>query len=265
MSYTDQPVPASKPLPVPGESQLLSALRDHPEDYALFLDIDGTLLDLAEVPDAIVVPPSLPTELDALSRRLGGALALVTGRGLDYAGALFAPFPFPIAGLHGAELRWPDGAVTKAEATPTFEQLKHDLRDATKDLVGVLIEDKGAAVAAHYRLAPEKQTELEPIMQAFLAAAGPNWTLQRGKMVLEIRPASADKGRAVEAFLARPPFSGRRPITIGDDVTDEAMFHVANQRGGYSIRVGQPRQETAASMILPAASALRELIARIAV
>jgi trehalose 6-phosphate phosphatase len=264
MSYPGEPFSATMPQPASGRKELLSALSSSPQDYALFLDIDGTLLDLAEVPDAIVVPPSLPVALYAASRRLGGALALVTGRALAYADELFAPFRFPIAGLHGAELRWPDGRVAKAETTAAFEALKADLRKETEGLEGVLVEDKGAAVATHYRLAPQRQAQVEPIMERLLSKAGPNWTLQRGKMVLEIRPASADKGHAVEAFLSMPPFAGRRPIAIGDDVTDETMFHVANRFGGHSVRVG-PSSDTAAALVLPAAAAVRELIGQFAV
>ncbi|WP_028745321.1 trehalose-phosphatase [Rhizobium mesoamericanum] len=264
MSYPSEPFSAKMPQPASGQKELLSALSSSPQDCALFLDIDGTLLDLADVPDAIVVPPFLPTSLEIASRRLGGALALVTGRALAYADELFSPFRFPVAGLHGAELRRPDGKVAKAETTAAFEVLKADLRKETEGLEGVLVEDKGAAVAAHYRLAPQRQAQVEPIMERLLTKAGPNWTLQRGKMVLEIRPASADKGQAVEAFLSIPPFVGRRPIVIGDDVTDEAMFRVANRRGGLSVRVGA-FFETAATLTLPSASVVRELIAQFAI
>ncbi|OCJ17400.1 trehalose-phosphatase [Rhizobium sp. AC44/96] len=265
MSYPKPPSNTRKPPQVSGQVLLMRILRSSPDDYALFLDIDGTLLDLAETPDGIVVPAALPSQLDLLSRKLGGALALVTGRALAYADQLFTPYRFPIAGLHGAELRAPDGRVEAARSTPAFERLKADLNEATRHLDGVLIEDKGPAVAAHYRLAPESQAELEPLMETFLARAGDNWTLQRGKMVLEIRPASADKGQAVEALLSRAPFAGRSPITIGDDITDEAMFHAANRRGGHSIRIGTPLAATAATATLPNSAALRELIAQITV
>ena len=264
MSYPGEPFPATVPKPASAQMELLSALSSSLLDCALFLDIDGTLLDLADMPDAIVVPPWLPTALDAASQRLGGALALVTGRALAYADELFSPFRFPIAGLHGAQLRRPDGKVARAETTAAFEALKTDLRKETEGLEGVLVEDKGAAVAAHYRLAPQRQAQVEPIMERLLSRAGANWTLQRGKMVLEIRPASADKGHAVEVFLSMPPFAGRRPIAIGDDVTDEAMFRVANRHGGHSVRVGSP-SETAATLTLPSASAVRDLIAQFAV
>lgn len=265
MSYQAQPHKSLKPQQVSGTSFLFNLLRSSAADWALFLDIDGTLLDLADTPDGIAVPPALPQQLDQLSRKLGGAVALVTGRALPYADKLFTPYRFPIAGLHGAELRRVDGRIEQAEPTAQFEALKAELRNETSGFDGVLIEDKGAAVAAHYRLAPQRQAELEPLMETFLAKAGEDWTLQRGKMVLEIRPASADKGHAVETFLSDAPFAGRLPIAIGDDITDEAMFHVANRLGGHSIRVGAPLSGTAATLTLPNSAALRELIAHLAV
>ncbi len=246
------------------QDETLSTLSSYLQNGSLFLDIDGTLLDLALTPDEIFVPPSLPQQLDALSQQLGGALALVTGRGLSYADRLFAPYQFPIAGLHGAERRNPDGSIFKAEATAEFERLKIALRAETANWTGILVEDKGAAIAAHFRLAPARQAELIVLMERFASRAGPDWTLQHGKMVVEIRPARADKGDALESFLTVQPFNGRRPIAIGDDVTDEAMFAAANRLGGYSIRVGTPSGETAARGILPSAGAVREIIARFA-
>ncbi len=246
------------------QDETLSTLSSYLQNGAFFLDIDGTLLDLAPTPDEIFVPPSLPAQLDTLSQRFGGALALVTGRGLTYADRLFAPFQFPIAGLHGAERRSPDGSIFKVEPTGEFERLKIELRAETASWTGILIEDKGAAVAAHYRLAPERLAELTVLIERFVNRAGPDWTLQRGKMVLEIRPARANKGDALESFIATPPFLGRRPIAIGDDITDESMFRAANRLGGYSIRVGAPSHETDARGILPSAAVVRAIVARFA-
>lgn len=264
MSYRKQPLDAGHNDTASRQPLPLDALLSRPQEWALFLDIDGTLLDLAETPDGILVPPALPFQLDAVFRKLGGAMALVTGRGLTYADHLFAPFQFPTAGLHGAERRDSEGQITRAEATPEFELLKAELAARAKGWDGVLIEDKGAAVAAHYRLAPERQVELEPLMVQFLKRAGPGWGLQRGKMVLEIRPASASKGMAVESFLAQTAFMGRKPIAIGDDVTDEAMFKAVNLMGGHSIRVGPPSAETAALGVMASAADVRDVVARIA-
>jgi trehalose 6-phosphate phosphatase len=234
-----------------------------PAGWAVFLDIDGCLLDLAPTPDEIHVPPDLPGAIEKLRLKLGGALALVTGRGLAYADALFSPFPFPIAGLHGAEMRGADGRMIHADAPPAFAQLKAALVEETRHMQGVLIEDKGAAVAAHYRLAPEYELTLGERMRAFAEAAGPDWALQLGKMVYEIRPARASKGDAVERFLSEAPFNGRLPIAFGDDLTDESMFAVANARGGLTFRVGRPDAKTCAIGTVPTPSHVREALARL--
>jgi trehalose 6-phosphate phosphatase len=240
---------------------LLSGLSLQPEKWALFLDIDGTLIDIAETPDAIVVPPDLAENLHRLSGLLGGALALVTGRALPYADALFPPYHFPIAGLHGAERRSPSGAISRVEVHSGFNALKAALAGEARQWPGVLIEDKGLAIAAHYRLAPEYRAAVEATMERYFQLAGPDFTLQRGKMVVELRPAQASKGHAIKAFLAEPPFVGRLPITIGDDVTDEAMFRVANELGGYSIRITETPAETAATRTLGSAAELRAILA----
>jgi trehalose 6-phosphate phosphatase len=240
--------------------EAFALLQSEPANWAVFFDIDGCLLDLAPTPDEIFIPPELPGAIEKLRLRLGGALALVTGRGLAYADALFDPFPFPIAGLHGAEMRGPDGRMIHAEAPPAFAALKAALAEETKDMQGVLIEDKGAAVAAHYRLAPEYEGTLGERMRAFAESAGPDWALQLGKMVYEIRPARASKGDAVERFLAEPPFAGRRPLALGDDLTDESMFAVANARGGLTFRVGRPEAKTCALGTVDSPSRVRDAI-----
>ena len=242
--------------------EAFAQLRREPANWAIFLDIDGCLLDLAPTPDEIFVPPELPNAIEKLRLKLGGALALVTGRGLAYADALFDPFPFPIAGLHGAEMRGPDGRMIHADAPPTFAALKAALVEETKDMQGVLIEDKGAAVAAHYRLAPEYEPALGERMRAFAEAAGPDWALQLGKMVYEIRPARASKGDAVERFLAEPPFTGRLPLALGDDLTDESMFAVANARGGLTFRVGRAEAKTCALGTIPSPGHVRDAIVK---
>ena len=243
---------------------LVDALTREPEAWALFLDIDGTLVDIAPSPDAIVVPPDLPGNLVALSKRLNGALALVTGRALPYADKLFQPYELPVAGLHGAERRMVDGSVDAVAATSAFEEVKTALAAAAGQWPGVLVEDKGAAVAAHYRQAPEWRDEVEKAMEFYLLQAGSDFTLQRGKMVFEIRPARANKGSAVQSYLEEAPFRGRRPIAIGDDVTDEEMFRVVNRMGGHSIRIADAPGGTEARGIIASAEDLRQALARAA-
>lgn len=243
--------------------EMLSLVLEEPGRWAMFLDIDGTLLNLALTPDAIEVPPALPAQLHRLSNKLGGALALVTGRSLAYADELFKPFAFPTAGLHGAEIRSADGMQT-AEATPEFQALKHMLTAEAEHYPGVLIEDKGAAVAAHYRLAPEYEKVLEDRMRYYAEIAGPNWALQLGKMVFELRPSRSSKGDALERFFQSEPFKDRRPITIGDDLTDESMFAIANARGGVSIRVGAIDAPSCATSRLSSSALVRNVIATLA-
>ncbi len=260
MSHQQHPTTAGQVPALPGD-RVLSKLASEPDQWALFLDIDGTLLDLAETPDGIVVPPDLPEHLHRLSMKLGGALALVTGRALPYADQLFRPYAFPIAGLHGAERRDPSGAISRIEPDASFEDLKAALAREAEQWPGVLVEDKGAAVAAHYRLAPDRQQALEAAMPRYLEMAGPDFTLQRGKMVMEIRPARASKGHALQAFLEQAPFESRKPIAIGDDVTDEAMFRIANELGGHSIRIAEVLDGTEAKSIIRSASVLRGIVA----
>ena len=250
---------ASQPL-----DWLVRTLTREPQTWALFLDIDGTLIDLAPSPDDIVVPPDLPDHLTSVSGHLGGALALVTGRALPYADRLFQPHMFPIAGLHGSERRTADGTVSRVAATDAFDEVKSALQAAAGRWPGVLIEDKGAAVAAHYRQAQEHRADVEEAMEYYLLQAGPDFTLQRGKMVFEIRPARADKGGALQSYLSEEPFKGRRPIAIGDDVTDEAMFKVVNELNGHSIRVAETAGDTAARSIVASAADIRQALADIA-
>ena len=242
---------------------IVEAVRREPDKWSLFLDIDGTLIDLAETPDAVTVPKALPSQLDRVSRKLGGALALVTGRSLAYADTLFAPHAFPIAGLHGAEIR-AGGKLIHAEPSAAFVKLKHQLMQEAEHYPGVLIEDKGGAVAAHYRLAPQFESQLEERMRHYAELAGPKWALQLGKMVFELRPARSSKGDALERFMQAAPFAHRVPIAIGDDLTDESMFATANARGGTSLFVGSGTASTCATGRLPTPDAVRTLVAELA-
>jgi trehalose 6-phosphate phosphatase len=268
MSQQAQSRPGPTSAGLASSETSISDLLNDTNRWALFLDIDGTLIDLAATPDGIVVPPDLPAILNAVSEKLGGALALVTGRALPYADKLFQPFEFPIAGLHGAERRMADGAIDRVSVTSEFEALKTRLATETAEWDGVLIEDKGAAVGAHYRQAPERQPDLERLMEQAAGEAGDAFKLQRGKMVIELRPARASKGEALKAFLSEKPFAGRLPIAIGDDLTDEAMFKAANALSGRSVRIGEANlpdgSPTEATMLLASSSELRDILAGLA-
>ena len=215
--------------------------RDCPtwaRDWALFLDIDGTLLDLAPEPQAVQVPPGLEARVGALALGLGGALALVSGRPLSDIDRFF-PAGFDAAGTHGAQWRLggtetapgPEVQAALAEITPL-------LREGTDALPGVLVERKPHAIALHYRLAPEHSVQVRSLAGRAAQALGPAFRLQEGKRVMEILPAQAGKGVAIERFMGHPPYAGRTPVFVGDDRTDEDGFAVVNTLAGLSVRVG---------------------------
>lgn len=158
----------------------------------------------------------------------------------------------------------PGGRIVAAGTTPSFLAAKETLRGAARKLAGVVFEDKGCAMALHYRQAPQHRDAARALMQAALEQAGPEWALQAGKMVFEIRPAHANKGTALRAFMADAPFAGRRPIAIGDDLTDEDMFAVALEHAGHAIRVGAPGSDTLAGTTVSSPRQLRRQLAAIA-
>lgn len=208
------------------------------DDWALFLDVDGCLLDFADRPDAVAVPDTLRTSLAALATRLDGALALVSGRSLATLDGLFAPLRLPAAGLHGLERRAVDGRMVDAPPpAPLLEKVRKDARRVASEHPGALVEDKGAALALHWRQAPGAADALRAFADAVLPWLH-GYRLQPGDHVVELRPASADKGDAIAAFLEEPPFSGRRPVFAGDDLTDEHGFAVVDGHGGLSVLVG---------------------------
>lgn len=206
---------------------------------ALFLDVDGTLLEIAATPDAVRLPDALLQILERVVQREAGALALVSGRSLSELDRLFAPHLFPAAGKHGSERRDHAGHVWRA---PIDSSPLQTTRVALQSLIarhpGLLLEDKGAALAVHYRAVPELEPQVYSALRAAVAALEPQFQLKPGKCVLELAPAGYSKRTAIEAFMQETPFAGRIPVFIGDDVTDEDGFAAVNALGGYSIRVG---------------------------
>ncbi len=203
---------------------------------ALLLDLDGTLLDIAPTPDSVVVPPGLTDTLRTLREALGGALAIVTGRAIPVVDG-FLKFPLAVAGEHGGALRAsPDGAVERPNLPsppPAWLARAEALAGAYP---GALLERKARGFALHFRLAPEAGTVFRDELAA-LVATEPGFNLLSGLMLWEVRPAGADKGSAVATLMARPPFLGRLPVFIGDDVTDEDGMRVARAMGGAGLRV----------------------------
>ncbi|MGY2052142.1 trehalose-phosphatase [Methylobacterium sp. JK268] len=230
--------------------------------HALFLDFDGTLVDIAPRPDAVVVPPALPHALARLRARLGGALAIVTGRPIATIDGFLAPERFDVGGLHGVELRRGDRATGGDPAAhPALRDGVARLQRATADLDAVLIEDKGCSVAVHWRLAaPAAAEAAQQAVRRIAADLGEAYRLQLGKAVGEILPASATKGHAIRSFQEAPPYAGRRALFLGDDLTDEKAFATVNADGGISVRVGGG--ETIAQRRLATPEEVRDLILR---
>ena len=208
--------------------------------WALFLDVDGTLLEIAETPQGVHVSASLKQMLDEVRRRLDGALALVSGRSLANLDQLFNPLRFIGSGVHGCERRLADGIVMRPEIDAAkIARVRNELGEFVRGHDGLLLEDKHYALAVHFRRAPEMQVEVYRIMNEVLLHLGPTFALQAGKSVLELRPGAWTKGSSITAFMQDAPFRGRTPVFIGDDVTDEDAFAVVNELQGISIRVGK--------------------------
>jgi trehalose 6-phosphate phosphatase len=208
-----------------------------PAQAALYLDFDGTLAGFAPHPDGVTVDESLPALLSGLRERLGGAVALVTGRRLASLDALIAPDRFPGAGLHGLELRRQPGATVRADDTAEAGTLLRKLQERFAEDPRIVVEDKGPAVALHYRRARARADECIAAMRELVA--GTDLQVIEGHAVVEARPPGIDKGGALRSLSAQPPFAGRQPVFVGDDATDEDGFHAAALLGGYGVKVGQ--------------------------
>ena len=223
---------------------------------AVFLDFDGTLVDLAPTPDGVRLEPGVVEALALLAERHGGALALISGRPVAQIDAMLAPLVLPVAGVHGVERRGADGVLHVA-ATPDVSPVLACARALAQRHPGLLVEQKRGAVALHYRLAPELEQLCLQEMTAAVQAC-PGILLLHGKMVLEAKPAATDKGGAIAAFMQESPFAGRRPVFAGDDTTDEAGFAYVQQVGGQGVKVGSG--PSAAVLRLGSPGALRSAL-----
>ncbi len=208
-------------------------------NWALFLDFDGTLVDIAPRPQDVAVPASLIATLQALYNAFGGAVALVSGRPIADIDRLVAPLKIPVAGQHGLEWRIaPGGKILHRGGDPALlDDLRQRFAKLAADHPGIVVEDKTWSLSVHYRAEPETGPEIIALATDHMPE-GEHLHLMHGKMVAEIKPAGIDKGKVVHSFLAEPPFAGRIPVFIGDDRTDEDGFAAVNAQGGISIRVG---------------------------
>lgn len=211
--------------------------------YAFFFDVDGTLAAIKPRPDEVSIPAPVLEDLRRLAQRCEGAVALISGRPIDQLDELAAPLVLPMAGVHGAERRNHDGQVTRIALTSaTASALNHELTSAMAELPGTTLESKGMAFALHYRQAPQHQQAVEQLA-ASLVDRFPELVQQPGKCVVELKPQGVNKGAAINEFMQQPPFAGRVPVFLGDDLTDEAGFTAVNALDGISIKVGTGTSE----------------------
>jgi trehalose 6-phosphate phosphatase len=218
-----------------------SELARRLDECAVLLDIDGTLLDLAPTPREVWVPPGLSRTLNRLLEKTSGALALVSGRSLNDIDLIFAPEQFPAVGGHGAEMRLTtDNEAVATHAPPLDKELKRRLAAIAKLSPGILLEDKGYSLALHYRLAPHAEKAIYAAV-SLIRADLPNAPIEimPGKCVCEIKHSGFNKASGVIELMSHQPFKGRRPIFIGDDVTDESVFAIMPDFGGLSFSVGR--------------------------
>jgi trehalose 6-phosphate phosphatase len=218
--------------------------RPHPPplavDCALFLDIDGTLAEFAATPREVRVDRQLIEALPFLRARHGGALALVTGRSITDVDRIFPELGVPVAGQHGCERRDAQGKLHLHASDPAVLRKLRELFAAfAARHPGLLLEDKGATVALHYRQLPELAGHVHSVARStFDEAGGEGYSLWEGKELVEIRPDGRDKGKAIVDFMRELPFAGRMPVFVGDDVTDEDGFSAVDALGGWSVKVG---------------------------
>jgi trehalose 6-phosphate phosphatase len=209
-----------------------------PNPWAFFFDFDGTLVEISDSPDLVHIPTGLGNHLAHLSKRAQHALAIVTGRRIADIDRMLAPHHLDVAGVHGAEIRIGSKVAVKA-FTPSraFTEILAELYRRFGEK-GLLIEDKGMAVAVHWRLHPDYEPDIRRFMEDAASLLGKDYRLQYSKAVAEIVPATSTKEKAIEQFLGSPCYRARLPIFFGDDLTDESGFDLANRKGGISVRIG---------------------------
>jgi trehalose 6-phosphate phosphatase len=214
-----------------------------PEGAALFLDFDGTLVELADTPDTIRVSPGLKPMLERLRHRLDGRLALVSGRSLADLERHLPLHGVAFSGSHGLELRLADGTRLPLSVPIGLDDVRAKVEHFAAPIPGLIVEGKPAGIALHYRRAPDQAERAGAFMTALARERG--FSVQRGDMVVELRPTGATKGDALKAFMSEPEFAGARPLFVGDDLTDEHAFAAAAALGGAGILVGPARDSAA--------------------
>ncbi len=241
------------------EPNTATLLAPPPADLAdgasLFLDFDGTLVEIAPRPDAVAVGTPLRKLITTLTTRFDGRVAVVSGRGAEEIDGLFGGLACPIVGSHGAELRGVEGAATQ-ERPAALEHVAARFHVLAETLPGVLVEIKPLGVGLHYRGVPDAEAACRTLAEELAVSTG--LTLQRGKMVFELR-APGDKGSAIATLMSAMPFAGSRPVFLGDDLTDEPGFATVARLGGAGVLVGAARETEAVYRLPDVTAALRWL------
>lgn len=220
------------------ETQPIPPVAIGAEAVALFLDLDGTLIDIAEQPDLVQLAERTRNTLAVLFRATGGAVAIVTGRDIATVDAILAPLVLPVAGVHGLTRRDHSGRMSGPTMPDRFAVAAGRLLTPLLDTEpGLHVERKSGGIALHYRRRPELAAACHSVMEQ-LAEAARGSRIVRGRMVVEVVVGGADKGTAVSEFLLEPPFRGRRAVFAGDDATDEDAFRLVNTKGGVTIKIG---------------------------
>ena len=227
----------------------LANFRPDPDDTAFLFDFDGTLVDIALLPEDVRVAEGLAAALAVLARLAGGAVGIISGRRIVELDRMLPGFDGPLAGVHGLEIRLGargSAVITDRSGGEGLSRLRDELGPWLRRHPGLSVEDKGLAVAIHFRSRPEHAEEVEEFASQIVRDE-PDLKIQRGKMVVEIRATGPGKGESVAAMMALPAFSGRRPLFFGDDVTDEAAFAAANALGGGGVFIGELTRPTFAN------------------
>lgn len=226
------------------------------QPLALFLDFDGTLVEIAPRPDAVIVSDRLRVLLDSLHAALNGALAVISGRRLDDLLDHLAPLIVPACGSHGLEYQLRPGHRLTTSNVQLPASFWAEIEAFVTAHAGLLLEHKGHGAAVHYRQAPALQAEVKNKLVELRDRDAPGYALQAGKMVWELRPDGIHKGSAIGHLMDSPPFAGRLPVFVGDDLTDEDAFRAVNDLGGWAVHVGNGNPNTAATMGLPDVAAV---------
>lgn len=217
--------------------ELRLEIADNPDEFAVYTDFDGTLVDIAARPEDVAVPEDLPRDLIRVRELLGGALAIITGRRLVEIERYLGGVGLQASGLHGLEFTFEPAADRPLPAREVPKELMGEIVKIVAADPGLRLENKGPIVAVHYRQSPAARGRLRAALENALQRLNLDHHLKEGRAVIEVMPRGTSKGTALLEFMRRVPYAGRRPIMIGDDLADEEAFAVAREAGGYGLRV----------------------------